>query len=374
MAVALRDNADVNDDITECPICIELYTDPKVLPCLHTFCLICLVKYAKDKKPGDTDSCPVCRQEFTIPKNGIEAMPGNLFIEKLVSSRKLSSTDNSRTMCSICTEEELFDESKVVTRHCVECCEDLCSQCSKNHHKLRMSKSHTLVEIGKQNNEQLLKCRPSFCEQHPDKPLELFCNDCKEAICITCHVVRHKSHSYDDINKVSDTFRKTLIGNVAKIRKKLGQWKKDLICLNEKKSKFAQCVAENENRIIDQTDKITEIVSDHKSNLFQHLENIKSRSGKELETTVEETNRQIVMFESFIRYTLEVIDKATASDITRLAEELDSRAKELQDVTIDTVSFPDIKFSPQPDIEVLTKKKVNIVGSFEQPTSSILGL
>ena len=50
------------DDITECPICTEVYTDPRVLPCVHTYCLKCIEKYSEDKQPGDELACPLCRK------------------------------------------------------------------------------------------------------------------------------------------------------------------------------------------------------------------------------------------------------------------------------------------------------------------------
>jgi len=55
------------DDMTECSICTEVFTDPRVLPCIHTFCLKCLLNYGKDRQPGDHMPCPLCRKEFTIP-------------------------------------------------------------------------------------------------------------------------------------------------------------------------------------------------------------------------------------------------------------------------------------------------------------------
>ena len=55
MAAAKRWSEEISD-ITECPICVETFTDPKVLPCVHTFCIKCLLKYGEHEendKPGD---------------------------------------------------------------------------------------------------------------------------------------------------------------------------------------------------------------------------------------------------------------------------------------------------------------------------------
>jgi len=63
------------DDIEECSICTEVYTDPRVLPCGHTYCLKCIEALSKDKQPGDKLACPLCREEFTVPSNGVGNLP-----------------------------------------------------------------------------------------------------------------------------------------------------------------------------------------------------------------------------------------------------------------------------------------------------------
>ena len=59
----------------QCTICQEDLRDPRLLPCTHSFCLECLEAYCRDKLPGDDVPCPVCRNEFQIPKNGVAGLP-----------------------------------------------------------------------------------------------------------------------------------------------------------------------------------------------------------------------------------------------------------------------------------------------------------
>jgi len=76
--------------MTECSICREVFTDPRGLPCYHTFCLKCLLNCGKDKQPGDRMACPLCRKEFTIPGDGLSGLQKNFYIEKLLHVRKIS--------------------------------------------------------------------------------------------------------------------------------------------------------------------------------------------------------------------------------------------------------------------------------------------
>ena len=77
-------------DMTECPICTEVFTDPRVLSCIHTFCLQCLLNYGKDKRPGHRMPCPLCRKEFTVPDDGLPGTQKNFLMEKLLHVRELS--------------------------------------------------------------------------------------------------------------------------------------------------------------------------------------------------------------------------------------------------------------------------------------------
>jgi len=67
-------------DITSCSICLE----PKVLPCIHTFCLQCLDKYCEDQDPGEETTCPLCRQVFSVSCGGVKDLPNNFFIHQLL--------------------------------------------------------------------------------------------------------------------------------------------------------------------------------------------------------------------------------------------------------------------------------------------------
>ena len=133
MAAARRWSKELSD-ITECPICVETFTDPKVLPCVHTFCLKCLLKYGEHDKPGDQVACPLCRANFVIPPGGFADLPNNFFVNKLLLAKQL--TDASETvekkMCEICLEFETKTNADV---YCIECELHLCIKCNKIRHK-----------------------------------------------------------------------------------------------------------------------------------------------------------------------------------------------------------------------------------------------
>jgi hypothetical protein len=145
MATA-RGHVEGIDDIVECPICAETFTDPRVLPCIHTFCLKCLQKYGKDNKPGDEVSCPLCRARFIVPLKGFDGLPSNYVVNKLLlRSKQLSGETTSQVhFCNVCFEAN--EEVKAV-KFCIECNEHLCEECHKFHDELEIKKNHQVCSI-----------------------------------------------------------------------------------------------------------------------------------------------------------------------------------------------------------------------------------
>jgi len=73
----------IEKEIT-CPICGDLFTDPKTIPCLHTFCKRCFEKWIEsNKKTAFISCCPLCRAP--LPQGyEISSVPTNFSINRLI--------------------------------------------------------------------------------------------------------------------------------------------------------------------------------------------------------------------------------------------------------------------------------------------------
>ena len=65
MAESLR--CKVEEHLT-CSVCLKQFKDPKVLPCLHSYCHDCIVKLAEHAK-SSTFNCPNCRLAVKVRKH-----------------------------------------------------------------------------------------------------------------------------------------------------------------------------------------------------------------------------------------------------------------------------------------------------------------
>jgi len=331
------------DDMTECSICTEVFTDPRVLPCIHTFCLKCLLNYGKDRQPGDDMPCPLCRKEFTIPDDGLSGMQKNFFMEKLLHARKLlAGEEASRVLCDVCIEASA---SKPATMYCVQCQQNYCEQCSWSHARMKQSAGHVQVEIGKQlKKEDIALKLPATCNIHKGKEIEVFCQECKLAICMMCFIKSHKTHDCSDIEEVSVDLRrqtKTDTDKVTELLKKTGEV---LPRFEKEKNDLIKHLAGIEDEINTTADKLIAAIQRDRVKLLSEVESIRLKRVKQLETVKQEVEQHMAALESFKRYSETLLSSGTACDVTRSANSLHDRAHEL--MMYDVIGHVDSSLPP----------------------------
>ena len=72
-----------------CAICTGIFTSPRMLPCLHTYCetpcITALVEKTTNAVGGKVEiRCPLCRASCVLPEGGVAGLPQNIFVANLV--------------------------------------------------------------------------------------------------------------------------------------------------------------------------------------------------------------------------------------------------------------------------------------------------
>ena len=116
-----------------CSVCLEVYTDPHILGCLHTFCYQCI----QGIKQGDTVPCPECRQHTILSEVKKDFKMASL-IE--IYRNTLANDNLKETVCDLCT-----DSTKPVDSFCTTCQDLLCAYCFKAHRGMRLTKDHKVI-------------------------------------------------------------------------------------------------------------------------------------------------------------------------------------------------------------------------------------
>lgn len=163
-----------------CFLCVRpfAYSNVKVLPCLHSFCLNCLEEKVSRSLLGDLQlHCPTCRREVKLFDNGLEnlpSIPSSTFMQDIfpdVIGRDTTTNDATNTTpnpfklglsglgglpppaqtqsqrsnytpfpeCRNC------DEGTTANSLCRQCNEYLCEKCVIAHNRVRLTKDHTIV-------------------------------------------------------------------------------------------------------------------------------------------------------------------------------------------------------------------------------------
>ena len=229
-----------------CPVCLDHYTNPKTLPCLHSFCQHCLEGLPLDKK-NETYylSCPTCRHCTELPEEGAGAFPVAFTLNNLkeIYSLMKKVADPQQVTCDNCTTAN-------ATGYCKDCSQFLCQKCMDIHKGWALFANHQLTSLDEvtasvSSTSQLLapakQEAPLICPiPSHDEPLKYYCETCDESICHDCIMLAHKDHKY---NLIADSFtkhREALEKSLNPIKGKIGALKKVLSALSEREGEIRE--------------------------------------------------------------------------------------------------------------------------------------
>ena len=255
---------------TICQLCSKPYRDPRILPCLHSFCAQCLHKEIERSGTKQNMECPTCQRSITIPEGGANVIPQNLHLgfEVEVAGYMSKIGSDGEKSCDAC-----IDGGKgPAVVFCCTCRQFLCTVCHENH---RCSKklNHQMVGLEKES----LRLLPSImtptehlCSQphHQKEELKFYCETCQCLACRDCTLVVHKDH------KIAE------VCNIAKVHR--DGMREALVCAQEVTSKLTSA--------IDANDKMAEQVETSRENATLLIH----QAFEQLHQTIEERKKTLL--------------------------------------------------------------------------------
>lgn len=230
---------EVSAPLSECPICMETYTDPKQFKCGHTLCLQCIEKMWVSNRQDLR--CPFDRLPVVLPEEGPTALPTNESMLNFMDTMKDDKNKEIQGKCESCSVQ--FTET-VAGFHCKDCHIVMCTTCSEKHKKKCLFSDHIVV---------LLKPNV-ICKKH-GKYNSFICKDCNQLLCSICVTDAHDEHS---ITKTHDIIKDNM-EQLNKIHSELSQEIKEIEEVDDVKQKLK-----------DISDTIL-AVKDHVSNLINGI-------------------------------------------------------------------------------------------------------
>ena len=273
--------------------------------------------------------------EVTISVEGVSGCPKNFFVEKLVDAQKISETGRTPVNCDICLGNNGI--VSVSEKFCVECQQHMCERCSKFHSSWKITSTHHVIPTGSKltGAEGLINFPEARCQPHNGKEIEIYCIECKTAVCTICFITQHNGHKCSDIQQVAEDLKERIKTNIEDTRKILAGVKIESDKLERLSRNFHLKIKETETKIVDTGEKMKERINELVQALLQELDGERTKRVKELDVCKEELLVQKLSLDSFIKYSEKILEKAVPADVASVAKDLSSRFESLKSSKIE---------------------------------------
>ena len=307
-----------------CSVCTNRFTNPKLLPCLHTFCLHCLQRIQATSGIGGTILCPECRRNVAIPGNGdLNTLPTNFRLNSLLDALPVTQCETSGVKCGNC------DKTRQQSAYCFTCCSFWCDDCLPFHNGIKINKEHhvlALKDFRDEDFENILK-QPPFCAKH-EKKLELFCQVCKTTICYSCAVTDHDGHAKIVLEDAA-TERKLRIVRAVEFKKRKAQNKVARIAtLGENCIQVQEEAARIKSDIQQFTDNLTATIEAKKNDIFDEVEMIAKKRLERLGEKRQKTEEEMKRDQTAIEKSHMILKRSTSAQIMQPNDFLDELFRE----------------------------------------------
>ena len=299
-----------------CSVCMSPFTEPKILPCFHTFCLHCLNDLQRTSGKHGEITCPECRRNYQVPGSGYpKDLPANFRMNSLLDVMAIQKCSVAGVKCGNC------EKTSAQSFYCFKCCAFWCDDCIAAHNIIRANKDHKVLAIKDfqdQDIENVLR-RPVFCqkEHHENKKLKFFCKDCEVAICNTCVVTLHEGHVKVPLQDAANE-RKLRLESVLESQKEKALRKRNMITrlqseCDEIKEQVA-CVKKGAQNLVDN---LMRVIEAKKQEIFKEVEDKAQQSIERLVEQQSDVENELQRIETSIEKTETFLKQSTNAEIVR---------------------------------------------------------
>ena len=298
-----------------CSICLDIYDDPKLLQCFHTYCRKCLVKLVVRDQQGDLSlTCPICRQATPVPANGVAGIQSAFQTNEFLRIR-----------------EDLVKERDTAVS----------------------------LEVSKVSATPLTSSTKKIipnCFEHVDKERELYCETCEELICWKCALKggKHHSHDYDEINDAYEKYKGEVTPSLEPMEGKLNTLKKALAQLDTRFGEVSDQREVIEDSIHDVIRGLHQLLDVRKTELISVLHQLTQAKLKGLATQRDEMETIQAQLSSCLNFVRKSLETGSQGDVLTMKRNIVKQVKELttpfQPDTLKPNTEANIKFFSSPDV------------------------
>ena len=318
-------------DQLECSICLDSFTDPKLLQCFHVFCKDCLEPLVLRDQHGLSLRCPNCRRSTLLPVNGLSGLQPAFHVHHLFEiqgalQKVKQGQEGQKTLCEKCNKRD-------VNGFCRDCGEFICNTCIEMHQTWKELSTHKVISLEQLKSDATKMVPPTkktlYCSKHSGKELDLFCETDQELICRDCIVKTHRDHQYDLVNDAFPKHRDAISSHLEPVRQQLNTVNKAVQGLGAVQDQLVDQRAAIEADIQRETRQLHEAIEVRKTELIGELDKMTQQKLKTLSIQRDELELVQTRLNSCLQFVNDSLKTGSEGEILVMEKPVVQQVKEL---------------------------------------------
>ena len=335
-----------------CSICLDTFTDPKTIACLHTFCCECLKRHALTTQQDGKFRCPECQAEIGVPGR-FDKLPTGFLQNSLLGVLAVQkSGDGSEISCGNCRKKS------AETSFCFECGKFMCPDCINAHELLRNvafegHKVRPVKHFQAEDYEALLK-RQSFCSEqyHEREVTRFFCIDCQTSVCQICIVTDHKNHTVEPLDKAADGEKAKVMAG-AELMKEKSKVCSDAICGFEQTAVHLEAnITATKQKVSQAAEQMIAKIREREREAVTDLEKTRVSRMEKLNAAKTQVQSLAKQCNQAVEFANNLVQRSSSSDIMQSKQSLQKRFEDLNTTSVPALpvsSFVEFVSTAEPE-------------------------
>ena len=281
------------EDEVKCPLCIDIFTEPKKLSCDHAICCQCLENLILKSHNGIL-TCPVCRNTTALQASGASQFPTAHQVNRLIDIYQKTLQEQSQAAPTPAATEQ----------------------------------------------PQL-----PLCSLHNQQPLALYCETCQKTICRDCALTScaAKKHDYGFLKDMVEKYRDEIDKEMLPIKQLQQDISAALVVIAEEDEELKKLKRKEQEELQDAFDVFVNRLMQEKSRILLDMEDRFRQQGFNNTSKAKE----LANFLDEIDSNLQVVERMTSdgnlTTVTAQKEKLRNLHRQFMTLTLKPTPFPGLE-------------------------------
>ena len=346
-------------DQLECSICLDSFTDAKLLPCFHTFCKSCLEPMVIQDQHGLSLRCPTCCHSTLLTANGVSGLQPVFHVQHCFEIQDaLQKVKQGQTsQCEKCRKRE-------ANGFCCNCGKLVCEACVKMHQIWDEYSAHEVISLEQLRSDAVNMVSPTkttlYCSKHPGNELDLFCETDQELICQHCIVKTHRDHKYDLVSEAFPKHRDAITSHLEPVKQQLNAVNKAIQNLGSTQDQITDQRAVIEAVIQMKIMQFHEAIEARKAELIGQLDRMTQQKLNTLSIKIDELELIRTQLNSCVKFISNSLSTGSEGEILAMEKPV------VQQMTEMCTKCDDIKLLPEEQADMALTASSELLPSCRQ--------